>query len=81
MTTLEKDGLEVFLFSKGSELLDFKCFRGDRDDISEEDIRKQIHSAFMQREMGRAVVSKEPPSQKVQTVNVKDFVEGLTKLR
>lgn len=79
MAAREGDGLDAILFSEGAELVDFKCFRGDRTDISEADIRREIHSAFMQRKMGRASVSNTPPATGVSAMCVEEFVEGLSK--
>ncbi len=78
MAARDGDGLDALLFSESAELVDFKCFRGDRDDISEGDIRREIHSANMQRKMGRALVSRTPPATGVTGMSVKDFVNGLT---
>lgn len=78
MSARETDGIDAVLFGEGrAELLDFKCFRGDRVDITEDDIRKEIHSAFMQRKMSRAVCSAEPPKANVAAQNVRDFVKSL----
>lgn len=78
MAAREVDGLDALLFSESAELVDFKCFRGDRDDITEDDIRREIHSAIMQRKMGRASVSSAPPQTGVASMSVKEFVKGLT---
>jgi hypothetical protein len=77
MATKEKDGLDALLFQEGIDLVDFKCFRGDRQDVSPEEIKEQIHSAFMQRRMKRATVSDSPPSTGVKRVNVREFLKGL----
>jgi len=79
MAAKERDGLDAFLFSESAELVDIKCFRGHRDDISEQDVRDQIHEAFMQQRLKRAVVSSQPPSMEVPQVNVRDFVADLAK--
>jgi hypothetical protein len=79
MTANEKDGLDALLFgTEGTELVDFKCFRGDREDISEDDIKEQIHSALMQKKMGRAMVSTTAPRPDVAPVSVSQFVRGLS---
>ena len=78
MTMKEKDGLDALLFGEGVELVNFKCFRGDREDVSEDDIKTEIHSALMQKRMQRAVVSKDPPSTGAIRVNVKDFLKDLS---
>lgn len=77
MTTKEKDGLDAFIFGEGGELMDFKCFRGEREDVSEADIKEQIHSAFMQKKMNRATISEVPPRHDVPNVNVREFVKSL----
>jgi hypothetical protein len=79
MVAKEKDGIDAFLFAEGTELLDFKCFRGDRTNVSEDDIKAEVHSAFMQRKMKRAVISSEPPKNGVAAQNVRDFVGELAK--
>ena len=77
-TLSQKDGLDALLFgAEGVDLLDFKCFRGDRPDVDEADIKKQIHSAFMQRKMKRASVSVTAPVPNVPLQDVKEFVAGL----
>lgn len=77
MPIREKDGLDALLFGEGVELVDFKCFRGDREDVTEADIKEQIHSALMQKRMDRAIVSDDPPAPSVTTINTKHFVEKL----
>lgn len=77
MTTKEKDGLDALLFGDGVELVDFKCFRGDREDVTAADIKAEIHSAFMQKRMDRAVISDDPPAPDVKRINVKDFAQKL----
>jgi hypothetical protein len=77
MANREDDGLDVFLFSKGKTLVDLKCFRGDRPNISEQELRDQIHSAFMQKKMGRAKVSSDAPVASVSPINVRDFIASL----
>ena len=81
MVTKEKDGIDAFVFpEEGIELLDFRCFRGDRADVSPEEIKKQIHSAFMQKKMKRAIVSSEPPKAPgAAAQNVREFVAELAK--
>jgi hypothetical protein len=76
MITPERDGIEGVLFGD-TELLDFKCFRGDRTDVSEDDIKQQIHSAFMQRKMKQAVISADAPCPDVPLQNVREFVRDL----
>jgi hypothetical protein len=77
MVTKENDGLDSLLFGDGRELVDFKCFRGDREDVSAADIKEQIHSALMQKRMNRATMSETPPRPDVARVNVREFVKGL----
>jgi hypothetical protein len=81
MVAKEKDGLDALLFGDGAELVDFKCFRGDREDVTEADIKEQIHSAFMQKRMDRAVISGTPPRPGVPTINVRKFVADLMAAR
>lgn len=77
MSPKEKDGLDALLFGEGVELLNFKCCRGDREDVSADDIKQQIHSALMQRRMDRAWVSDAPPTPGVKRINVRSFVADL----
>lgn len=77
MTTKEKDGLDALLFQEGIDLVDFKCFRGDREDVSEKEIKEQIHAALMQRKMNRATISDSPPEIGASRVNVREFLKGL----
>ena len=81
MAAKDGDGLDALLFSESAELVDFKCFRGDRDDITEDDIRREIHSAVVQRKMGRASASSTPPAAGVASMSVRKFVEGLSNPR
>ncbi len=77
MAPKDRDGLDALLFGEGRELVDFKCFRGDREDVTDADIKAQIHSAFMQKRMDRAIVTDDPPSANVATINVRKFVADL----
>lgn len=80
MAAKEKDGIDAFLFGENMELVDFKCFRGDRPNVSEDDIKKEIHSAFVQRKMKRAVVSEAAPKPRIVAAQkVHDFVKELAK--
>ncbi len=80
MVAKEKDGIDAFLFGENTELLDFRCFRGDRADVTEDNIKMEVHSAFMQKKMKRAVTSQEPPKPlAVAAQNVRDFVMELSK--
>ena len=55
MTRTCNDMLRDFLFkNKGSELVNFRLFRGDSPDVTKEEICKQLHSAFVQRAAGQA---------------------------
>jgi hypothetical protein len=78
MVEKDNDSVDAFLFAENAELLDFRCFRGDRADVSPEDIKREVHSAFVQKKMKRATVSSEPPvPPNVAVQNVKDFVREL----
>ncbi len=80
MVAKEIDGVDSFLFGGDHELMDFRCFRGDRADVSPEEIKKQVHSAFMQRKMKRAVISAEPPkAPAAEPQSVQAFVADLAK--
>ncbi|MEQ1929647.1 MAG: hypothetical protein ABL957_03825 [Parvularculaceae bacterium] len=79
MNAKENGALESLLFgSDGAGVADFKCFRGDRDDVSEDDLRDQIHSALMQKRMKRASISKDAPRKApIVSQNIREFVKGL----
>lgn len=65
----------------GGHVVDFKCFRGDRADVTEDDIKKEIHSAVMQRKMKRATVSHDPPTTGVVAQNVREFIKTLRTMK
>ncbi len=68
MVMSERDRLLMFLFEGNDrELVNMKFFRGLRDLVSEDEFCAQIHSALMQKRMGKAVVAD-------------DFVDGVTKI-
>lgn len=79
MAKKKSGGVGVFLFAEDGELVDLKCFGGDRKDISEDDVHEQLHNAKMQRRMKRALVSERPPAAGVSTVDVREFVAELAK--
>jgi len=77
MSTHEENTLDAFLFSADIQLTDLKCFRGDKQDVTEDEILHQIHSAFMQKKIGHAHVSNKSPASNLAVVDVKEFVTSL----
>jgi len=78
MVTPEKGALDVLLFdTEGEELLDIKCFRGDREDVSPEDIREQIHFGIMQYKMRPHLATSRSPKSGAAQEDVADLVRGL----
>lgn len=78
MVMAEEYALDVLLFGvEGEELLDFKCFRGDREDVSPEDIAAAIHSGIMQHKMQPNRASSKAPSLGVEPCDVAEFVKTL----
>ena len=62
MTTIEECAVDILLFdAKDEKLLDIKCFRGDREDVSAEDIKTAIHSGIMQHKMQPSLASPKAP--------------------
>lgn len=81
MSAKDCEALDTLVFGpEGKSLVDFRCFRGDREDVSEDDIQKQIHSAMMQKRMKRAVIGARAPNSGVEPQNVREFVNGLASL-
>jgi hypothetical protein len=78
MTTQEKDALDVLLFgTDGEELLDIKCFRGDRADVTEDDIKAQIHAGVMQHKMQPSIATRKAPKSGVERRDVVEFANSL----
>ena len=78
MTTQENGALDVLLFeTDGEELLDIKCFRGDRADVSAADIREQIHSGIMQYRLQPGLASARAPLTGVEVRDIAELVKGL----
>ena len=78
MTTCEKVGLDVLLFGTDGEVLeDIKCYRGDRADVTAEDIRSEIHSAFVQHQAHPELASRTAPAASSTQVDVREFVKKL----
>lgn len=77
MATREKERLISFLFERDDVcLINLKFFRGDRDVVSEEELCKQVHSAFLQEKMGRAIVS-DRFQEEADTVDIREFIGTL----
>jgi hypothetical protein len=58
MSSQGKDALWSFLFaSDDCQLVNLKLMRGDRQDISTQDLREQVHSALMQVKTGTSEMS------------------------
>jgi hypothetical protein len=78
MITVEECGVDVLLFeSKGEELLDIKCFRGDRADTSAEEIKAAIHSGIMQHRLQPNIASPHAPTLGVEPRDMEEFVKDL----
>ena len=78
MIIQEQGALDVLLFdTEGEELLDIKCFRGDREDVTPEDIREQIHFGLMQHKMRPQLATSKSPKSGVGQEDVADLVKGL----
>jgi hypothetical protein len=75
---MEENALDVLLFeSKGEELLDIKCFRGDRADASAEEIKAAIHSGIVQYKLQPHIGSSRPPALGVEPRDMVEFVKDL----
>jgi hypothetical protein len=73
----EECALDVLLFeSKDEELIDIKCFRGDRA-ASPEDIKAAIHSGIMQHKLQPDLASPNAPELGVRPRDMAEFVKGL----
>jgi len=78
MTNREGSALDVLLFGKGDEeLVDIKCFRGDRENVSARDIEQQVHEGIMQHKMHPGRATSAAPRTNVEAVDVARFVERL----
>jgi hypothetical protein len=79
MEIREGNALNVLLFGTGGdgELVDIKCFRGDREDVTASDIRREIHDAIMQHKMHPQRATRTAPNSGVGRVDVVEFVKGL----
>lgn len=78
MVMSEEYALDVLLFgAEGEELLDFKCLRGDREDVSPEDIKAAIHSGIMQHKLQPSLASGKAPALGVEPRDIAEFVRGL----
>lgn len=78
MAIREGNGLDLLLFGKGDEeLVDIKCFRGDRKNVTAADIDRQIQDGILQHKMHPSRASKNAPSTGAELVNVAEFVKRL----
>lgn len=78
MENREGSALNVLLFGTGDEqLVDIKCFRGDREDVTAADIRREIHDGIMQHKMHPQRATHLAPISGVGRVDVAEFVKGL----
>ena len=74
----ENGALDVLLFdAEGEELLDIKCFRGDRADVTADDIQGQMHAALMHLKMHPDIASAYAPDSGVKPVEMIEFAKGL----
>ena len=73
----EECALDVLLFeSKGEELLDIKCFRGDRV-ASADEIKAAIHSGIMQHRLQPGIATPRAPELGVKPRDMAEFVMDL----
>lgn len=78
MEIREGSALDLLLFGKGDEeLVDIKCFRGDRENVTGADIDRQIQDGILQHKMHPARASKKAPDTGAELVNVAEFVKRL----
>lgn len=78
MTMHEESALDVLLFgTPGETLVDIKCFRGDRADVSPNDIRTEIHSGLMQFKLQPGLASDRAPAAGVQPRDMVALVKDL----
>ncbi len=78
MVNREGSALDVLLFGTGDEeLVDIKCFRGNRENVSARDIEQQIHEGIMQHKMHPGRASAKAPVTNAEGVDVADFVKRL----
>jgi len=77
MDNREGHAFDVLLFGKGDEeLVDIKCFRGDRE-AKGSDIKRQVQEGLLQHKMHPKRASTSAPKTGAETVNVADFVARL----
>jgi hypothetical protein len=78
MVMQEECALSVLLFdAKDEELLDIKCLRGDRENVSPSDIKAAIHSGIMQHKLQPSLASERAPDLGVTPRDIVDLVKGL----
>lgn len=74
------DSLMDCLFSEHGKKLNIKTLRnikfcrGDKDVISEAELRVQVHSALVQKATGAATMSRQAPRSKRPVIDVRKFV-------
>jgi hypothetical protein len=72
------DNVKERLFSgRYGTLENIKFFRGPQELISVEDLHQEVHSALVQREQGRAKISKEPAHSSAPSIDVREYVSKL----
>lgn len=78
MTIREGNAIDVLLFgSESEELIDIKCFRGNRENVSAKEIEQQVQSGILQHKMHPKRASTQAPGTGVETVDVAEFVKRL----
>lgn len=78
MVAAEECALDVLLFDGRDEtLVDIKCFRGDREDVSPEDIRSAIHSGLVQHKLQPGIASTRAPDLGIEPRDMVEFVKDL----
>lgn len=71
-----EERLMSILFKDGFKLTNVKLFRGDSDEITEEDLCNEAHSGLMQELMGKARVSS-TFEDNTPVVSIKEFISAL----
>lgn len=82
MTEPDKKGIvesvkERLFSGRYGKLVNIKFFRGPQELISVENLHKEVHLALVQRELGRATISKEPVNSTVSSIDVAKFAANL----
>lgn len=77
MMLAENGALDLLFGIEGEELLDVKCFRGDREGVTSDEIKTQIHEALMQLKMHPDLASVKAPDHGIKAVDMAVFAKDL----